>query len=163
MKGEHKSPEAAAKCFEQFHPNGMKVNAGSVVLGVLPVVKPRAQDKRIRILGTMLDGGFAEHEETFEDALDPLELVERHVDTGIPVGSKNIVGREGLDFASSTVRSELARLESAEQQMHFFADFSKARQVEMLRSVLDTRPVTATHFPSGDTTGSATRLSDIRS
>jgi uncharacterized protein len=28
-------------------------------------------------------------------------------------------------------------LESAEQQMHFFADFSKARQVEMLRSVLD--------------------------
>jgi hypothetical protein len=28
-------------------------------------------------------------------------------------------------------------LETAEQQMHFFADFSKARQVEMLRSVLD--------------------------
>lgn len=27
--------------------------------------------------------------------------------------------------------------ESAEQQMHFFADFPKARQVEMLRSVLD--------------------------
>ncbi len=38
-------------------------------------------------------------------------VVERHVDTRSPVGSKDIVGREGLDFASSTVRSELARLE----------------------------------------------------
>ena len=31
--------------------------------------------------------------------------------TGTPVGSKNIAGREGIDFASSTVRYELARLE----------------------------------------------------
>ncbi len=38
-------------------------------------------------------------------------VVERHVDTASPVGSKDIAGREGLDFASSTVRSELARLE----------------------------------------------------
>ncbi len=38
-------------------------------------------------------------------------VVERHVDTRSPVGSKDIAGREGLDFASSTVRSELARLE----------------------------------------------------
>ena len=30
---------------------------------------------------------------------------------GTPVGSKNIAGREGIDFASSTVRYELARLE----------------------------------------------------
>src|SRR4029077_13005189 len=28
-------------------------------------------------------------------------------------------------------------LETAEQQMHFFADFPQARQVEMLREVLD--------------------------
>jgi heat-inducible transcriptional repressor len=39
-------------------------------------------------------------------------VVERHVATGAPVGSKNIAGAEGLAFASSTVRSELARLEA---------------------------------------------------
>ena len=38
-------------------------------------------------------------------------VVEEHIATGIPVGSKNIAGREGIDFASSTVRYELARLE----------------------------------------------------
>ncbi len=38
-------------------------------------------------------------------------VVERHVATGTPVGSKNIAGQAGMDFASSTVRSELARLE----------------------------------------------------
>lgn len=38
-------------------------------------------------------------------------VVERHVSSGIPVGSKNIAGQAGMDFASSTVRSELARLE----------------------------------------------------
>jgi heat-inducible transcriptional repressor len=38
-------------------------------------------------------------------------VVEEHIATGTPVGSKNIAGREGIDFASSTVRYELARLE----------------------------------------------------
>jgi heat-inducible transcriptional repressor len=38
-------------------------------------------------------------------------VVEEHIATGSPVGSKNIAGREGIDFASSTVRYELARLE----------------------------------------------------
>jgi heat-inducible transcriptional repressor len=38
-------------------------------------------------------------------------VVEEHIATGAPVGSKNIAGREGIDFASSTVRYELARLE----------------------------------------------------
>jgi heat-inducible transcriptional repressor len=38
-------------------------------------------------------------------------VVEEHIATGIPVGSKHIAGREGIDFASSTVRYELARLE----------------------------------------------------
>lgn len=38
-------------------------------------------------------------------------VVEEHISSGVPVGSKNIAGREGLDFASSTVRYELARLE----------------------------------------------------
>ena len=38
-------------------------------------------------------------------------VVERHVTTAAPVGSKNIAGQSGMDFASSTVRSELARLE----------------------------------------------------
>lgn len=38
-------------------------------------------------------------------------VVEEHISTGVPVGSKHIAGREGLDFASSTVRYELARLE----------------------------------------------------
>jgi heat-inducible transcriptional repressor len=38
-------------------------------------------------------------------------VVDRHVATGVPVGSKNIAGRDGIDFGSSTVRSELARLE----------------------------------------------------
>jgi heat-inducible transcriptional repressor len=38
-------------------------------------------------------------------------VVDQHVATGAPVGSKNIAGREGIDFASSTVRYELARLE----------------------------------------------------
>lgn len=38
-------------------------------------------------------------------------VVEEHISTGVPVGSKNIAGREGIDFASSTVRYELARLE----------------------------------------------------
>jgi heat-inducible transcriptional repressor len=38
-------------------------------------------------------------------------VVERHIATGNPVGSKHIAGTHGLDFASSTVRYELARLE----------------------------------------------------
>lgn len=38
-------------------------------------------------------------------------VVERHISSGVPVGSKNIAGQSGMDFASSTVRSELARLE----------------------------------------------------
>lgn len=38
-------------------------------------------------------------------------VVEEHIASGVPVGSKNIAGREGIDFASSTVRYELARLE----------------------------------------------------
>ena len=38
-------------------------------------------------------------------------VIERHVETGAPVGSKHIAGFEGLDVASSTVRYELARLE----------------------------------------------------
>ncbi|HMN99530.1 MAG TPA: heat-inducible transcriptional repressor HrcA [Miltoncostaeaceae bacterium] len=38
-------------------------------------------------------------------------VVEEHIASGQPVGSKHIAGREGLDFASSTVRYELARLE----------------------------------------------------
>lgn len=38
-------------------------------------------------------------------------VIEEHISTGAPVGSKHIAGRQGLDFASSTVRYELARLE----------------------------------------------------
>jgi heat-inducible transcriptional repressor len=38
-------------------------------------------------------------------------VVERHITSGVPIGSKNIAGQSGMDFASSTVRSELARLE----------------------------------------------------
>ncbi|MCU0308986.1 MAG: heat-inducible transcriptional repressor HrcA [Thermoleophilia bacterium] len=39
------------------------------------------------------------------------EVVERHIATGAPVGSKHIAGQGGLDWASSTIRSELNRLE----------------------------------------------------
>jgi heat-inducible transcriptional repressor len=45
-------------------------------------------------------------------------VIEQHVATGLPVGSKNIAGRDGIDFASSTVRSELARLEQLELLDH---------------------------------------------
>lgn len=38
-------------------------------------------------------------------------VIEEHIATGVPVGSKHIAGRDGIDFASSTVRYELARLE----------------------------------------------------
>jgi heat-inducible transcriptional repressor len=38
-------------------------------------------------------------------------VVEQHIASGAPVGSKVIAGREGIDFAASTVRYELARLE----------------------------------------------------
>lgn len=38
-------------------------------------------------------------------------VIEEHVETRAPVGSKNIAGRDGMEFGSSTVRSELARLE----------------------------------------------------
>src|SRR5438105_11198060 len=39
-------------------------------------------------------------------------LVEEHVATGQPVGSKTLVDRAGLHIAASTVRAELAELES---------------------------------------------------
>jgi heat-inducible transcriptional repressor len=39
-------------------------------------------------------------------------LVEEHIATGEPVGSKSLVERSGLDVSASTVRSELADLES---------------------------------------------------
>lgn len=45
-------------------------------------------------------------------------VVEEHVATRAPVGSKNIAGREGMEFGSSTVRSELARLEHLELLNH---------------------------------------------
>lgn len=45
-------------------------------------------------------------------------VVEEHVATLAPVGSKNIAGRDGLEFGSSTVRSELARLEQLELLDH---------------------------------------------
>src|SRR3954453_12732931 len=38
-------------------------------------------------------------------------VVEEHVATGQPVGSKTLVERAGLDVSSSTVRNELAELE----------------------------------------------------
>ncbi|MEW6581858.1 MAG: heat-inducible transcriptional repressor HrcA [Actinomycetota bacterium] len=38
-------------------------------------------------------------------------VIEDHVSSGQPVGSKHIAGREGLDVGASTVRYELARLE----------------------------------------------------
>ena len=38
-------------------------------------------------------------------------VVERHIGSGQPVGSKHIAGTEGIDYSSSTVRYELARLE----------------------------------------------------
>jgi heat-inducible transcriptional repressor len=39
-------------------------------------------------------------------------VVEEHVATGQPVGSKSLVARAGMDVSSSTVRSELAELET---------------------------------------------------
>ena len=39
-------------------------------------------------------------------------IVEEYVATGQPVGSKTLVERAGLGIASSTVRAELAELES---------------------------------------------------
>jgi heat-inducible transcriptional repressor len=38
-------------------------------------------------------------------------VVERFIATGVPVGSRHVAGTGGIDFASSTVRYELARLE----------------------------------------------------
>ena len=38
-------------------------------------------------------------------------VVERHIASGQPVGSKHIAGEGGLDWASSTIRYELHRLE----------------------------------------------------
>jgi len=38
-------------------------------------------------------------------------VIDQHVATGTPVGSKHLAGEEGLDVASSTVRYELAKLE----------------------------------------------------
>ncbi len=45
-------------------------------------------------------------------------VVEDHILTRVPVGSKNIAGRDGIEFGSSTVRSELARLEQLELLNH---------------------------------------------
>jgi heat-inducible transcriptional repressor len=45
-------------------------------------------------------------------------VIEDHVLTQAPVGSKNIAGRQGIEFGSSTVRSELARLEQLELLDH---------------------------------------------
>lgn len=38
-------------------------------------------------------------------------VVEAHIESGQPVGSKHLAGNEGLDYSASTVRYELARLE----------------------------------------------------
>ena len=40
------------------------------------------------------------------------QVVQEYIATGLPVGSKHLVERGGLDFSPSTVRSELAELES---------------------------------------------------
>jgi len=40
-----------------------------------------------------------------------VRAVEKHVETGAPVGSKTLVEHAGLDVSSSTVRYELSQLE----------------------------------------------------
>src|SRR6185436_242318 len=45
-------------------------------------------------------------------------VVEEHVATGQPVGSKSLVERAGMSVSASTVRSELAELESLGLLMH---------------------------------------------
>lgn len=45
-------------------------------------------------------------------------VVEEHVATGQPVGSKSLAERDGMDVSSSTVRSELAELEALGLLMH---------------------------------------------
>ena len=67
----------------------------------------------------MTDPEQAAHPSRGEPRLAPRQetilrtVIEQHIASGTPVGSKHIAGREGIDFASSTVRYELARLEEA--------------------------------------------------
>ena len=45
-------------------------------------------------------------------------VIDTYIRTGQPVGSKHIAGKDGLDFSSSTVRYELARLEALGHLSH---------------------------------------------
>ena len=40
-------------------------------------------------------------------------IVEDYIETGIPVGSKNLIAKYGLDVSSATIRNEMAALEKA--------------------------------------------------
>ncbi len=65
-------------------------------------------------------------------------VVEEHIATGAPVGSKNIAGREGIDFASSTVRYELARLEELGYLDHPHTSAGRVPTDEGYRYYVDT-------------------------
>ncbi len=65
-------------------------------------------------------------------------VVEEHIATGTPVGSKNIAGREGIDFASSTVRYELARLEELGYLDHPHTSAGRVPTDEGYRYYVDT-------------------------
>ena len=86
--------------------------------------KPRARRSRSRARGRFLGGGvtaellveikaFLQMAEISERKREILRrVVEVYVATGEPVGSKTLVERSGLPVSSSTVRNELAELES---------------------------------------------------
>jgi heat-inducible transcriptional repressor len=67
-------------------------------------------------------------------------VVERHIATGAPVGSKHIAGGDGLDFASSTVRYELARLEDLGYLNHPHTSAGRVPTDKGYRYYVDTLP-----------------------
>ena len=74
-------------------------------------------------------------------------VVEEHVATGQPVGSKNLVQRAGMGVSSSTVRSELAELEARGLLTHPHTSAGRVPTergyrfyVDRLLERLDTRP-----------------------
>lgn len=89
-------------------------------------------------------------------------VVERHIATGTPVGSKHIAGGDGLDFASSTVRYELARLEDLGYLNHPHTSAGRVPTDKGYRYYVDTLPAADTSAPASPAIAGALDLGEMR-
>ena len=89
-------------------------------------------------------------------------VIDAYIRTGQPVGSKNIAGNDGLDFSSSTVRSELAHLEAFGYLSHPHTSAGRVPTDHGYRYYVDELLEPGTSLATTQAVASALSPSDVR-